>query len=190
MAIRSGRFKVELTASSPPRAIIRSDKSVAFYRIFNSGDKTFTLDNGSGAPWDVAPTFSLDFSVNGTAAVSGSAGTVIEGIYEYLDNQIVGQALRSGRFNIKGPAAATHKIIDLAHKKPEQQAYYRIFNSGEIAFEVWEGQPGAGGSNQLATVEKEQSFDFEIASKRDIWVKGSGAIEGIYDFLGVRSESP
>lgn len=188
MAIRSGRFKFEFTAATKEICIVSSGKGAAFYRIFNSGEVAFNVDNGSSTT-DLASTFSLDFTVKGEAKVKGNAGDKVEGIYEYLDNQIAGQSIRSGRFKIDGSSNAPHKIIDLAHQDPKEYAYYRIFNSDEETFEVWKGKPGDPGSSKLGAVEKKRSYDFEVKSKKDIWVKKAAPgkpISGIYDFLGVR----
>jgi hypothetical protein len=188
MAIRSGRFRLKLTNQVKEIPIIKSARTVAFYRVFNSGKATFNLDNGSSTT-ALEKAFSLDFTVHGEAKVTGNPGDEVEGIYEYLDNQIAGQSIRSGRFKIQNTSNAAHKIIDLAHQGPSQNAYYRIFNSGEQKFEVWEGEPTPSNKDKLAELDKEQSYDFEISSKKDIWVKKTAAntlIEGIYDFLGIR----
>jgi hypothetical protein len=188
MAIRSGRFRFEFTASVTEIAIVKSEKTTAFYRIFNSGETAFTVDTGKTTT-PLESTFSLDFTVKGEAKVTGNAGDQVEGIYEYLDNQVTGQSIRSGRFKIKDMSNAPHKIIDLADKGNSQNAYYRIFNSGKEKFEVWEGKPTEPSSTMLFDLGKEQSYDFELTSKKDIWVKKvtvNEPIEGIYDFLGIR----
>lgn len=188
MAIRSGRFDRALAGTPAKIVIIKSERSTAFYRVFNSGDVTFDVNNGSSTT-HLAPTFSLDITVKGEAKIQGNDGDQVKGIYEYLDSQIVGQPIRSGRFKIAAASNAAHKIIDLAHQGGSENAYYRIFNSDEDTFQVWEGNPGDTSSKKLCDLEKEQSYDFEIKSKKDIWVQKATAntrIEGIYDFLGVR----
>lgn len=188
MAIRSGRFKFTVGGPGSEQVIIKSSKSGTFYRIFNSGRKDFIVKNGGKDPWSLAPTFSLDLVVDQVVAITGNANEEVEGIYEYLDNQIVGQTLRSGRFSFKDPNAPPpkHKIIDLTHATPIG-AYYRIFNSGDAPFELWLDEPAAG-KDPLASIAREQSLDFEIVktgSAKDIWVAGTPPFEGIYDFLGM-----
>lgn len=174
-ASRSGRFMGN--ASGDGMTIILGRRSGTFYRIFNSGKENFEVHVGSSVTL-LAPTLSLDVVVDEDVVIKRSDSKQVEGIYEYLDAQSL---VRSGRFNLKAPAAA-HKIIDLNATSATPEAFYRIFNSGDKNFKVQEA------GVKLAELAKEQSFDFAVANKRDITVVATQGypIEGIYDFLGSR----
>ena len=187
MAIRSGRFRAKITNLADEITIIKGRKG-AFYRIFNSGEKSFTVKHG-GTDVPLHPTFSVDVAIkSGTGNVIIAAvavNDVVEGIYDYLDTQ--NPELRSGRFSsLKHPNVGTspfdpttqHPIIDFAGGT--QTGWYRIFNSGEnaIILEVNSATP--------STITKEQSLDFAVRGDR-ITVKSTATaehIECIYEFLG------
>jgi hypothetical protein len=187
MAIRSGRFRAKITNVTQGITIIKGRKG-AFYRIFNSGEKSFTVKHG-GTDVPLHPTFSIDVatkSATGNVIIAAiAANDVVEGIYDYLD--IRNPRIRSGRFNsIKHPDVSgapfdpttQHPIIDFAGGT--LTGWYRIFNSGDntITLEVNSATP--------STVEKEQSLDFAVTGDR-ITVKSAATgehIECIYEFLG------
>ena len=176
MAIRSGRFTVEDASTS---FTIIKGRAGAFYRLFNSGKKDFTVTprSGSGNTLTLKPTFSLDVATGDEVVIGKAAGDAVEGIYDYLDPHA---DIRSGRFKITSNTTTAHQIIDV--RGGNDRAWYRIYNSGEHVIILLEG------SDELKRVTKDQSFDFEVgAPKREIFVKSADAshpIEGIYEFLG------
>ncbi|MHB8900059.1 MAG: hypothetical protein ACYC6Y_15025 [Thermoguttaceae bacterium] len=167
---RSGRFKGKAAANEIPIIVGRNSK---LYRIFNSGDASFTVDTGNSTT-DLDPTHSIDVVVGNNVLIKGAGA--VEGIYEYLEAEY---AVRSGRFKIDAAPSAAHKIIHLSAPAPE--AYYRIFNSGDNEFKVQQG------STDLGTLKPEQSFDFTVSQNQQIFVVAAGSypIEGIYDLLAL-----
>lgn len=177
MAIRNGRFK---GAAGDTRKIIHG-KAGAFYRIFNSGDGPFTVNNG-GTNITLAPTFSLDLGIKGDVTVTSTEP--FDGIYQYLHGTI---PVRSGRFRFLPPATPAglpypHEIINL--DGGSRDAFYRIYNSGDEPIEV----TFANGSSGKVDVEPDQSFDFPASKNKPVTVQSKGGnnlkpIQGIYDFL-------
>ena len=183
MAIRSGRFRAEITNLADEITIIKGRKG-AFYRIFNSGKKSFTVKH-QGTDVPLHPTFSVDVatkSASGNVVIAAiAADDVVEGIYDYLDTQ--NPSIRSGRFSsVKHPSpfvpTTQHPIIDFAGGT--RTGWYRVFNSGDnsIILEVNSATP--------STIKKEQSLDFAVTGDR-ITVKSTATakhIECICEFLG------
>jgi len=167
--------------------IIKGRKG-AFYRIFNSGETSFTVEHG-GADVPLHPTFSVDVATkggSGDVVITAAAGVEVEGIYDFLDAQ--NPKIRSGRFNSTRnlnpagtapvPPTTQHPIIDFAGGS--LTGWYRILNSGDntISMEVNSASP--------SLIEKEQSMDFAVKGDR-ITVKSTAAgehIECICEFLG------
>jgi hypothetical protein len=188
MAIRSGRFRIEIPTpiKSYEGEIIIDGRGGAFYRFFNSGKTDFTIKSGSGGPSDLVlkPRYSIDLAVGSAVLITGSEGAEVEGIYEFLDGHA---EVRSGRFNFKFVTEFV-QIIDFqgGFGGSGDTAWYRIFNSGDKDLEVHRTKAPNG--TPLKTLKPDQSFDFSVGrSTKDVFVRGTLAndqIEGIYEYLG------
>lgn len=189
MAIRSGRFQASISNADEPITIVKGRTDV-FYRVFNSspvGGAVFKLHYGTNEEWPIKPTFSLDVVVANSLQVSTDSGTPVEveGIYEYLDTQ---RETRSGRFRLRTAdnPVNKHKIIST---QSGEKAYYRIFNSGDYPFKVWDGTNNVLGQDGMGNdrlLQIGQSVDFEAGANKDFYVNSPAGkeISGIYDFLG------
>lgn len=178
MGIRSGRFNTPIDVNTP--ITIVEGKEGAYYRIFNSGSTTFNVDVGDGSSTSLRPSYSLDVAAGNEVKITSAAAVTVQGIYEYLSLQA---EIRSGRFWLEGedyPPTTKHKIIDIEKGSP---AFYRIFNTGKWPIKILKGLDQV----QLESLAPEQSYDFEVRSKKDIYVQSDDddhPISGIYDFLG------
>lgn len=205
MPIRSGRFSVDNNATDR-HTIVLGRKSDAIIRVFNSGYIPFKVIAGVGQAQVLSPSYSYD-------VMGGSASTAIkiealkngvqQGIYEHL---VTTREIRSGRFNTNNTRYKANGtdtfavddallIADLRALDGGKSAYYRFFNSGDVAFGIYlmdktgEGDApgGAGGAVSLTILDPDQSLDVAVSKTNGaIWVKSQVAgkpIEGIYDFL-------
>jgi hypothetical protein len=191
MPIRSGRFAVA-DASQGNGIRIISGHSGAYYRMFNSGKNPFIVRAaGPSTPASkeitLAPKYSIDVAIDQAVLIRTTTAVPVEGIYEYLTPS---RPVRSGRFRFfpkfdasgnPEPLAYPHNIIALFDNS--DSAWYRIFNSGQVPIIM-----KAVGSGAQVTIEKEQSFDFEVGNAfRVITVEANPntePIQGMYDFLG------
>ena len=189
LSIRSGRFKSDDALVDPGNSIDNSFPIIrgrhgAIYRIFNSGERAFTV-YGNGET-DVEEAGSVDIVVASTEVKIGADTTGrIEGIYDLIT---VDAGTRSGRFNIDQNTDTARTIIDLrpggGGNKPE--AYYRVYNSGDSTFQIQVGTAAA------VSVHKQNSYDFEIPTtggQRQVTVVAAAntPYEGIYEYLGSAS---
>ena len=185
MAIRSGRFEATIKKTDSPIVIVDIGRD-AYYRIFNSSDKLdnggvpFKVLHGSGQESIVKPTYTLDVVVTADLQITTDSATDVEvvGMYDFLDTQ---SEIRSGRFRLRTADSpqSKHKIIST---QGGNVAYYRIFNSGDESFKIWEDN-----SSLKDELKGGQSFDFEASRNRDYFVSALANVEiaGIYDFLGM-----
>ena len=185
--IRSGRFSSNTTDDIP----IVKGRMGAFYRILNSGENSFTVDDGNESN-DLAPNQSLDVAVTGAVTISISGNVPVGGIYEYLESD---NPVRSGRFKqTVQDESAIHKIIDInGGGLKKNVVFYRVLNSGDWPIQVWAGNQSANAVRVLP----ENSLDLAIGSVRSINLSlkkleagtqpGGYVVEGIYDYLGTQN---
>lgn len=165
---RSGRFKVSAAAAATTTKISGTGVRDRIYRLFNSGDKAFKLNND--ASLSVPQYCSLDVFVSDSTelVVVSNAGEAVQGVYDLLIKDI---ELRSGRFK----KDANLKIVDFSSANPGSWAY-RVYNSGANPFSV-------AGNRVLAN----SSIDIEIdANDPTITIEKVDdlSFEGVYEFLG------
>jgi len=167
MAIRSGRFKVDVAST------IILGRSGAPYRIFNSGDAAFTVDAGDGNAVALPIACSRDVVVDGSVTIAPVGAVTVEGIYDYLGPP---DSVRSGRF--KGDASGTAGIPIIQSR---YGTIYRIFNSGDNPFDVH------GGGKSTTPLKPTFSLDVVLNDNVVIKTTAAGEVEGIYDCLDVQS---
>jgi hypothetical protein len=186
--IRSGRFKGDASGNG---IVILQWKNASqitdFYRILNSGDKDFIVNVDGNQVATLKPTYSIDVFAGKKVGISRGDAEPVEGIYDYLHPR---NEMRNGRFKIKKVLNAVgqpvidprdpHPIINLSGAS--QRAWYRIFNSGEHAIIILEG------NQEFDTLEPDQSLDFEVGpNARRFFVKAGDLdhiVDGSYEFLG------
>lgn len=179
VAVRSGRFKSKLSNSKPIELIKR--RAAILYRVFNTGERAFYFNEDTTTA--VPPKCSRDLALNSNAIfkIKSANDQLISGVYDSLDET---GPIRSGRFEFtEQNPAIEHLLIDLS--SADGDYVYRVTNAGDEPFDVY-----APGAVKLATLKRNQSFDFQISSDSaanlKITVKGAAnkTITGIYDFLG------
>lgn len=174
MDIRNGRFKGDASSGIP--IIAAKAKVDAAYRIFNSGDENsdpalnpvFEVHADYTPAPVLQPGCSLDVLVKVTKQVAIQRGDTIEvvGSYEFLDRP---NSFRSGRF--KGDASGIGIPIVLGRGKK----LYRIFNSGKTPFSVDAG---------TSVTSLEPTFSLDVVVGNGVFIKASGEVAGIYEYLG------
>ncbi len=195
MSIRSGRFSFKKSEAASGHQIVLGARSEAMYRIFNSGIHAFEVVVNNEVITTLHPRYTLDISCQGVVKIQPLANAANDneysGIYDQLSDS---REIRSGRFNTErqGPSGE-FLLIDLRNN--DRKNIYRIFNSGDKAFDlkVKKSANGAADPIDLVSLDAGQSIDL-IARKSgpaedidQIWVyrqKNDDNIEGIYDYLG------
>lgn len=182
--VRPGRF---VTEAAPAAAIelVGTVPTNTAYRVINA---TPPRENGTLVPislqidananqFSLAPECSLD--VAATTRIAVIAADNILGSYEFLNGRA---GVKSGRFKWKDGGTATEKvIIDFTGAAVEH--VYRVVNAGRTVFDI-KGNAAA----PLATVRRDQSFDFYVSNatnpKVSIVGRANKQVQGIVEYLG------
>lgn len=185
---RSGQFK-SADASGNNAIVIVEERSSSYYRVFNSGQKSFYVVLGAQSI-PLAAGSSIDVFGDDGISITATANEAISGIYEHLDLNGSANSNRSGRFAASGNTDKV-KIIDLGRGGPKDPVYYRLFNSGEHPIEV---RFTATETDPRFKLQKGTSRDFTPGAKptgssvRQVFVSATAndkPISGSYDVIGV-----
>lgn len=210
--IRSGRFQ------SGGTIILYQD---GVYRVINTGESPITLTftvtttvinlmtgtttptsvstelpvkkncsvDFSVAPKSITPTLTTITTISTTVAVGG---TSIQGVYDRLD---IRSDVRSGRFQQLYSVTTPLTVVNLIATS-EGYHRYRISNGGRLPFKIQWSANGTSGWNDVGTVQRDQSLDFEVSTTARPYIGvvrevvnpapagANAAITGIIDYLG------
>ena len=161
-----------------------------FYRVINSAEfdptapetNEIVVKYGPGGPNQnavrVLPSFSVDVFVDRQLTINGLGD--IQGLYEVVP----GLAVRNGRFKTRGNMATGDGVLIVAGTHHNYRGVYRIFNSGESAYDVIATRGKQ--SSVIGQVNPGQSLDFVTRPELDVMVRsrtGNDHIEGMYELL-------
>jgi hypothetical protein len=165
---RSGRIKADGLAMGNQVVIVERANNASF-RIYNTGEKTFTVQASGQGAITLKHRCSTDVRVTGNIAIIAAEAGDLKGIYEYIDPNTT---IRSGKF--RDDVAFT--IV----QNREANDLYRIFNTDrQDSFDVHFGGTGA------EPVPARLSLD--VSANATISITAAANVSGIYDYLDVRN---
>lgn len=195
--VRNGRFIGNIKATgtaAETEIVIGSIKTPTLYRVLNAAAMplptetnpippigiTFKVEIDGLASHDIPPKQSFDFVAKDEIKIKTSSAQLvqIEGIYEQLDPDA---SIRSGRFTRREGHSpdSKYKLVS-TRDLPKALSIYRVFNSGEYDFKLYEK------NTELGIVSPGNSLDVKVSKNKDLMVEAldNNTIEGIYEFLG------